>query len=322
MLSEELVCPISLELFNDPILVPCCGKTFSRRSLINTFKIRKECPLCRGSLSSFNLNSAPKNRILESIVELYKKNQPDSVQKIGKKQQESSLDNSDSNSERSYNLNSKSKLQLQQLNQDSAYTDFSGGEIRIKLEKLNIKQSDLGQQFEFYQIKNEDDGKSLQIVTQPIKMQSLIKINNDDMKKYYSSDDSARFFWLWIENYPDLYNSFNNIDNALENIVRSFALGIKDVKYNSLVKKTHFGDKIKIRISPDVEFGAKDSEGRIILEKTKSLSELKDAIYKYKNCDVRYHLRFVHLYVSKIKIHPHNKKCAELKMICDKIEIV
>jgi len=74
MLSEDqddLLCPISRELLEDPIVVPCCGRAFSRKSLSSYFTIaNKTCPCCRGNLDVFNVELAPKNVNLASLVDL------------------------------------------------------------------------------------------------------------------------------------------------------------------------------------------------------------------------------------------------------------
>eukprot|EP01084_Bolivina_argentea_P232975 392509_1 len=71
---EELTCPITFELFEDPISVPCCGKTFSRKALCDCFRNqinnRNTCPLCNGDLSSFDPNTAPSNKNILSFVEM------------------------------------------------------------------------------------------------------------------------------------------------------------------------------------------------------------------------------------------------------------
>lgn len=68
---KDLTCPISLELFEEPISVPCCGKAFSRKYLqlhINSSNQAK-CPLCNGDLSKFDVENAPKNVILSSLIQ-------------------------------------------------------------------------------------------------------------------------------------------------------------------------------------------------------------------------------------------------------------
>jgi hypothetical protein len=61
-LCDDLICPISLELFQDPITVPCCGNSFSRQSLIKYFSDgNKKCPNCRGKLADYYPETVKKN---------------------------------------------------------------------------------------------------------------------------------------------------------------------------------------------------------------------------------------------------------------------
>lgn len=72
-MDEELICPIDLELLNDPItLQECCGRTFSRVNLIQAFNTNgKKCPLCSHPLPNLNPDSVPKNIVIANIVETY-----------------------------------------------------------------------------------------------------------------------------------------------------------------------------------------------------------------------------------------------------------
>lgn len=76
-IEQDLNCPISLSLFDDPINVPCCGKVFSRISLIQQFEsgINKNCPLCGQNLGYFDVENTKKNVVIASLVESFKKNQ-------------------------------------------------------------------------------------------------------------------------------------------------------------------------------------------------------------------------------------------------------
>ena len=69
---NTLTCPITLDIIEDPVQLPCCGKSVSRIPLKNTFKVIKNCPLCRKDLSSFDIDNAPTNRTLSAIVEAIK----------------------------------------------------------------------------------------------------------------------------------------------------------------------------------------------------------------------------------------------------------
>src|SRR5579883_755582 len=72
---NNLSCPITMELLENPITVPCCGKAFSRIPLMQYLNSSnaKECPTCRGDLSNFDVGNAQKNVILESLIEEYTK---------------------------------------------------------------------------------------------------------------------------------------------------------------------------------------------------------------------------------------------------------
>jgi hypothetical protein len=68
--SEELdlTCPISLELLDDPICSPCCGRAFSRASLRSHFQTSSDCPICRAPLIDFNVETAPRNVNIAALV--------------------------------------------------------------------------------------------------------------------------------------------------------------------------------------------------------------------------------------------------------------
>ena len=68
-ITEDVLCPITHELLNDPIVIPCCNVAFSRASLIHSFqKYNNNCPLCRQSNPTFDPTTASKNRTIEKIV--------------------------------------------------------------------------------------------------------------------------------------------------------------------------------------------------------------------------------------------------------------
>lgn len=66
---NDLTCPITLELFEDPVSVPCCGKACSREALVQHLNIASRCPLCNHDLSGFDARSATKNVLLAGLVE-------------------------------------------------------------------------------------------------------------------------------------------------------------------------------------------------------------------------------------------------------------
>ena len=68
-LLSTLTCPITYELIEDPIQLPCCGKSVSREALVQALDFRRICPLCRANLDNFDARNAPPNRDLISIIE-------------------------------------------------------------------------------------------------------------------------------------------------------------------------------------------------------------------------------------------------------------
>lgn len=69
MSNTNLICPITLELFEDPIALPCCGRCVSRQSLIQHFNVnRKTCIMCRADLSEFDPYTAARIIDLANIV--------------------------------------------------------------------------------------------------------------------------------------------------------------------------------------------------------------------------------------------------------------
>jgi ankyrin repeat protein/uncharacterized protein YegL len=69
---SELTCPLTLDFFEDPVTVPCCGKAFTRDALIthmNSSVNMDQCPLCNGDISNFDVHSAPKNVIIAGLVD-------------------------------------------------------------------------------------------------------------------------------------------------------------------------------------------------------------------------------------------------------------
>lgn len=61
-MRSDLTCPIDLELFSDPIVVPCCTKSFNRLTLTQHLNLNhnKKCPLCKQDLTDFDPLSAQK----------------------------------------------------------------------------------------------------------------------------------------------------------------------------------------------------------------------------------------------------------------------
>jgi ankyrin repeat protein len=67
-LLQDLTCPITMELFEDPVTVPCCGKAFSRHALIQHLVNNDRCPMCNGDLSTFDARTVARNVLLAGMV--------------------------------------------------------------------------------------------------------------------------------------------------------------------------------------------------------------------------------------------------------------
>src|SRR4051794_25658992 len=75
-INDHLKCPITLDLLNDPIIVPCCTKAFSRLSLTQHLENKKICPMCNGDLQDFDPINAPKNVIIAGLIESLQEKPP------------------------------------------------------------------------------------------------------------------------------------------------------------------------------------------------------------------------------------------------------
>uniref|UniRef100_A0AAV1TBR7 RING-type domain-containing protein n=1 Tax=Peronospora matthiolae TaxID=2874970 RepID=A0AAV1TBR7_9STRA len=62
-----LTCPISLDLFEDPVVTTCCGKTFSSGVLRQALRRNNFCPFCRAHNVSTHAN-----RDMSTLVELHR----------------------------------------------------------------------------------------------------------------------------------------------------------------------------------------------------------------------------------------------------------
>ena len=67
-LPNELICPISQSLMNDPVTLEC-GHTFDKTSLIAWFSnnIYKTCPTCRAPIA--NPNNLTTNWTIKQLIE-------------------------------------------------------------------------------------------------------------------------------------------------------------------------------------------------------------------------------------------------------------
>lgn len=70
---EDLTCPLLLTLLEDPITLPCCGKSVSRAPIIQWLNQshHKVCPVCKSDISNFDALNCPKavniNYMIESL---------------------------------------------------------------------------------------------------------------------------------------------------------------------------------------------------------------------------------------------------------------
>ncbi|KAG3106908.1 hypothetical protein PC121_g11 [Phytophthora cactorum] len=65
--EAALTCPISLDLFENPVLTTCCGKTFSSEALTQALRRNPHCPVCRAHRVSTH-----SNRDVANLVELHR----------------------------------------------------------------------------------------------------------------------------------------------------------------------------------------------------------------------------------------------------------
>jgi ankyrin repeat protein len=70
-IPEHLECPITSELLDDPVSVPC-GHTFGRTALVNALAVNALCPVCRTDLIGFDAESAPKNIAIAGLVDIFR----------------------------------------------------------------------------------------------------------------------------------------------------------------------------------------------------------------------------------------------------------
>lgn len=75
-LRYDLTCPITQELFEDPVTLPCCGKAVSRAPLVDWLNRNPVCPLCNNDLSTFDATNAAKNVIIAGMIDTLNGNIP------------------------------------------------------------------------------------------------------------------------------------------------------------------------------------------------------------------------------------------------------
>ena len=84
---SDLTCPYTLDWLEDPVTLPCCGRTVSRTPLLVSLNITQQCSLCRGDLSNYNALTAPMSRNIAYLVEEAKNKELRSILKERNKQE-------------------------------------------------------------------------------------------------------------------------------------------------------------------------------------------------------------------------------------------
>jgi hypothetical protein len=62
-----MCCPITCELFEEPVIAQCCGQSFSRKAIETHLRTTPRCPLCNST--SLNVSKLTRNVGLASAVE-------------------------------------------------------------------------------------------------------------------------------------------------------------------------------------------------------------------------------------------------------------
>ncbi|BCS83255.1 hypothetical protein QLL95_gp0868 [Cotonvirus japonicus] len=71
-LHKDLQCPITNELMEDPIRVPCCGQAFERLAIVQWLETSRTCPWCKENLITFDALTARKDILLVRIIDTLK----------------------------------------------------------------------------------------------------------------------------------------------------------------------------------------------------------------------------------------------------------
>jgi len=67
--TNELMCPISMDWLQDPVILPCCGRAISRQSILSNLPHSNSCPFCKSHLTEAAINQLPKCINLAYLVE-------------------------------------------------------------------------------------------------------------------------------------------------------------------------------------------------------------------------------------------------------------
>ncbi|KAE8977319.1 hypothetical protein PR001_g25163 [Phytophthora rubi] len=65
--EAALTCPISLDLFENPVVTECCGRTFSSEALTQALRRNSQCPVCRSRRVTSHAS-----RDMANLVELHR----------------------------------------------------------------------------------------------------------------------------------------------------------------------------------------------------------------------------------------------------------
>lgn len=65
-LIESVTCPITMNIMCDPVVIPCCGKSVSKKPFLTWYKEHNNCPLCRTDI--LNGENVLKNRTLNDTI--------------------------------------------------------------------------------------------------------------------------------------------------------------------------------------------------------------------------------------------------------------
>lgn len=75
---KDLTCPITGDLFEDPVQTPCCRQPFTRVALAQWLANNSDCPKCRGNIADFDVATAPQERTLQSMADAIRSQQAES----------------------------------------------------------------------------------------------------------------------------------------------------------------------------------------------------------------------------------------------------
>lgn len=80
-IESDLICPITLDFFEDPITVPCCGKCFSRNAIVTYIEQNPACPWCQKNPFDFGFDGEhqPTNRVVAGLVDTFRGGKPREV---------------------------------------------------------------------------------------------------------------------------------------------------------------------------------------------------------------------------------------------------